>query len=213
LAHSVHLHGPAMAVLDDTSRVLATVSGLGVLGMPAAVRRDRRQRSGIDRVDSMSGEEFESRLAHLFHALGEDVRHTGRRGDFGADLVTARGEVLTVVQAKRYDGAVGIEAVQQVIGARRYYDADEARVVTNSVLTPAALALAQADGVQVVERGDLASLLAAHPEARRLPTPWFLCLQVASGALLVGYAAIAVCRLARLLLRAAARAARRLVGV
>lgn len=190
LARHLRGTGAVTAALDDAAVALAVASALGVLGVPAALRRGRRDRAGIDRVDQMTGEEFEARLALLFSDMGAQVQHTGRRGDFGADLVTERDGVRTVVQAKRYDGAVGIEAVQQVIGARRYYDAAKASVVTNSFLTPAALALARADGVEVVERDALVSLLAGHPDADRAAVPWALLRQVADGAVLVGYAAL-----------------------
>lgn len=203
--------------LGDLSIALVVTSSLALLGLPAAVRRGQHHRTGMADVDVMSGEEFEQRLAALFEALGEVVHHTGRRGDFGADLVTERAGVRTVVQAKRYEGAVGIEAVQQVVGARRYYEAERARVVTNSVLTPAALALATVADVEVVERGDLFRLLASHPErdrdrARaRGRTSVLLCRQVLDGALLVAFALRVTCRLGWRVLRAGARAGRRVV--
>lgn len=199
------------SALEDLSIALVVTSSLGVLGLPAAVRRERRHRIGIGDVDTMSGEEFEHRLAELFGELGEVVRHTGRRGDFGADLVTERAGVRTVVQAKRYEGTVGIEAVQQVIGARRYYEAERARVVTNSVLTPAALALATADDVEVLERDDLADLLASHPDPDRARTSWALCRQVIDGAVLVAFAVALASRLGWRLLRGGARGARRVI--
>ncbi len=211
LARRMGSAGPAGTV-DDVSIALMALSALGLLGLPAAVRRARQHRAGIDHVDTMSGEEFEHRLAALFGDLGEEVRHTGRRGDFGADLVTERAGVRTVVQAKRYEGAVGIEAVQQVIGARRYYGAQRARVVTNSVLTPAALALAQADDVEVVERDALVSLLAGHADRQRGRSAWILCRQVLDGALLVSYALWAACRLAWWIFSAGLHLARRIFG-
>jgi len=203
--------GGLAVVFGDVSIALGVVSVLGVLGLPASLRRARRERAGIAHVDAMSGEEFEHCLAVLFEELGEQVRHTGRRGDFGADLVTEHAGVRTVIQAKRYEGAVGIEAVQQVIGARRYYDAERARVVTNSVLTPAARALAQADGVDVVERDDLVSLLESRRDRDRSRVAWILCRQVLDGASLVVYASWGVCRLGWLVLRRSARVARRVL--
>jgi restriction system protein len=163
-----HLHagGTMQATLDGGALALSVAGVLALLGLPASLRRNRAMRSGIAEVDSMSGEEFERRLASLFVAMGYDVVRTGGSGDFGADLVVARrgGADRAVVQAKRYDGPVGIEAVQQVVGAARYYDADDAFVVTNSTCTPAAGALAAAGGVRLVDRDALTRLLAAYPE-------------------------------------------------
>lgn len=201
--------GAPAGILGGVSIALVALSALGVLGLPAALRRNRRRRAGIAEVDAMSGEEFEHRLASLYEDLGEEVRHTGRRGDFGADLVTERAGVRTVVQAKRYEGAVGIEAVQQVIGARRYYEAERARVVTNSVLTPAALALAQADDVEVVQRDDLVALLASHRDRDAGGVSWALCRQVLDGACLLGYALWRLCRLALQVLCGTLRVLRR----
>lgn len=142
---------------------LGSAGLLGLLGVPETVRRERLRRSGIRQIDAMSGAEFEERLAVLFRAFGYEVRRLGGTGDFGADLVLERDGGLCVVQAKRYSASVGIEAVQQVIGARRYYGAAEAMVVTNSSFTTAAAALAAADGIRLVERRELIRLLASQP--------------------------------------------------
>ena len=100
----------------------------------------------------MNGGEFEQRLAVLFRALGYRVSTTRATGDFGADLVLERDGVRTVVQAKRWDDSVGIEAVYEVVGAKAHYGASEAVVVTSSVLTPSAAELADDNGVALVER-------------------------------------------------------------
>src|SRR5688572_23484112 len=54
-----------------------------------------------DDIDSMTGPQFERRLVVLFRDLGYSATHTGRLGDFGADLVVERDGTRTVVQAKR----------------------------------------------------------------------------------------------------------------
>ncbi|MCM3118431.1 restriction endonuclease [Neobacillus sp. MER 74] len=60
-----------------------------------------------------------------------------------------------VVQAKRYSKDVGIKAVQEVMGAKSYYKADEAWVVSNSYFTKAAKELAQKGNVILVDRDTL----------------------------------------------------------
>ena len=157
------LHGGPWAWLGDAELVADALAALACLGVPAAIRRELVRRSGIDDVDAMSGAEFEARLAILFADLGYGVTATGARGDFGADLVLDGSGGRLVVQAKRYVGTVGIEAVQQVIGATRYYEAGRAIVVSKSTCTPAAAELATAHEVELVEREALVGLLAAHP--------------------------------------------------
>jgi hypothetical protein len=54
-----------------------------------------------------------------------------------------------VVQCKRSVSPVGISAVQEVLGARSHYGADEAWVVTDSTFTPAAQRLAKSARVRL----------------------------------------------------------------
>jgi restriction system protein len=183
--------GPAA----DVAAALSGVSVLAVLGLPAAVRRGRLHLAGIREIDAMTGPEFEERLALLYRAMGYAVRHTGCRGDFGADLVVERGDVREVVQAKRYDGAVGIEAVQQAVGALTYYDAGVATVVTNSRCTPAARVLASASGVELVEREALVRLLAAHTEGHGAAAARVLVTQLVEGGRLCAFVTRMVVRL------------------
>lgn len=209
----LHLHAAVLrdgpwAWLGEAAVALDVCGALALLGVPAAVRRERVTRSGIGDVDAMSGRDFEARLAALFAALGYAVTRTRATGDFGADLLLERDGERVSVQAKRYDGVVGIEAVQQVIGSTRYYDATQALVVTNSTCTPAAAALAAAHGVELMEREVLVGLLAAHPlAADRSPVVLLLGREVAGGAALVLFAAGMVLRIAWWTLRAALRLA------
>jgi HJR/Mrr/RecB family endonuclease/uncharacterized protein (DUF697 family) len=113
----------------------------------------------IDRVDLMTGEEFEEFLACCFRNLGYAVEMTPKTGDFGADLILAKGGKKTVVQAKRYQGKVGNSAVQEVVGAVKYYGARDAIVITNSNFTSNACKLARSNGVQLWGREELIDLV------------------------------------------------------
>jgi len=53
---------------------------------------------------------------------------------------------------------VGNKAVQEVVAAINFYDASEGWVITNSVFTPAAKALAQKNNVRLVDGSELARL-------------------------------------------------------
>jgi restriction system protein len=183
------LGGGSWGWLGDSALVLDAAAALACLGAPAEIRHERIRRAGMGSVDAMSGPEFEARLAALFADLGYSVTATGQRGDFGADLLLEGGGERLAVQAKRYAGAVGIEAVQQVIGATRYYDADRALVVTNSTCTPAAVELATAHGVELIEREALVGLLALHPLVEKgPPAPLRLAREIGGGVVLVCFA-------------------------
>ena len=108
-------------------------------------------------VGELKGTEFESYLTKLLVASGfTDVRGTPATGDQGADLIATWSGRRIAIQAKRYAGAVGNKAVQEVVGAVHFYSADEGWVVTNSRFTKAAKDLAQKSGVILVDGRDLA---------------------------------------------------------
>jgi HJR/Mrr/RecB family endonuclease/uncharacterized protein (DUF697 family) len=113
----------------------------------------------IDRVDRMTGEEFEEFLACCFRNLGYAVEMTPKTGDFGADLILYKAGKKTVIQAKRYQGKVGNSAVQEVVSAVKYYGAQDAIAITNSKFTSNAHKLAQANGVQLWGREQLIDLV------------------------------------------------------
>lgn len=106
-------------------------------------------RCGIDEIDRLSGTEFERRLAAMFVDSGHDVTRTPGSQDYGADLIIVRDGVRTVVQAKRWQGSVGVAAVQEVLAAKAYYNAVRALVVTNSHFTRQAQELARQARVQL----------------------------------------------------------------
>jgi len=109
-------------------------------------------RSGIRDIDRMEGSRFEDYLHWLFQQLKYKSTNIGDTGDFGCDLLLERDGQTIVVQAKRYDQTVGIEAIQQTIGAKGYYKADRGIVVTNSYFTRAAKELATANQIELWDR-------------------------------------------------------------
>lgn len=113
----------------------------------------------VERVDLMSGEQFEEFLAECFQRLGYDVKTTPKTNDFGADLILTKDDRKTVIQAKRYKSKVGNSAVQEVVAAIQYYGAKEAIVVTNSQFTSNARELAKVNNVQLWEREQLIDLI------------------------------------------------------
>lgn len=107
-----------------------------------------------------SGTEFEKFVAQVFAANGHHAAVTKGSGDYGVDLVL-NGEIA--VQAKFYGSVVGPSAVQEVVAGRAVYGCSEAWVVTNSTFTPAAVTLANANGVRLIA-GDELQWLAENPD-------------------------------------------------
>ena len=116
----------------------------------------------IEDTDSMTGSDFEQFLGRLFGAMGFTVEETPASGDQGADLILSRTGERLVVQAKRHAGSVGNSAVQEVVAAVSFYSATRGLVVTNSTFTSAAVALAAANGVELVDRDALGELISRH---------------------------------------------------
>jgi hypothetical protein len=83
---------------------------------------DQRARNVAEPVfDDLSGAEFEAYLARLLKRNGfENIRGTAASGDQGADLLATKANRTIVIQAKRYRGAVGNKAVQEVSAAVKF---------------------------------------------------------------------------------------------
>jgi len=109
----------------------------------------------LDAVDQMTGREFEEFLAKIFKQLGYQVMLTKASVDYGADLVIQKEGIKAVVQAKRKQGSVGIDAVQQVVAAIAYYNANLGMVITNSKFTENAKNLAASNQIELWDREDL----------------------------------------------------------
>ena len=116
-------------------------------------KKERYLTSGMADIDQMSGEEFEELLKYHFQEQGYKAQLTPKSHDYGADLVLKNGYGETiVVQAKRYGSSVGIKAIQEVIGARSYYNAQRAIVFTNNYFSNSAEQLAETSGVELYDR-------------------------------------------------------------
>lgn len=137
----------------------------------------RFQKAGMLDVDRLTGRQFEQYLQFLFEKSGFKTSLTPPQGDFGADLILERDGLRTAVQAKRFAGTVGVEAVQQVVAAMPFYECNRAIVVTNSYFSERAKALAKANQVELWDRKKLTSValslhkLEATPPLLRITEP------------------------------------------
>ena len=118
-------------------------------------KKKRYLKSSIRKIDAMSGEDFERLLATHFEKAGYKVTLTPTSNDYGADLILKKKGKTTVLQAKRYKGKVSNSAIQEIVAAMPYYNADHAMVVTNSYFTNNAKVLAEANQVELWDRTQL----------------------------------------------------------
>nr|WP_212118384.1 restriction endonuclease [Niallia circulans] len=116
------------------------------------LRQEKLKKSGILEVDKMKGKVFEEYLQVLLRSKGYKVNLTAATGDYGADLVLSTKDKKIVVQAKRYKKKVGLKAVQEVVSAKSYYQADECWVVTNNYFTEPAVKLSRSNRVRLIDR-------------------------------------------------------------
>ena len=123
------------------------------------VMRRIRRRHSCD-MDLMEGHEFEYYCADLLRRAGFlEVEVTRGSGDYGVDILAELGGVTYAVQCKRYDGPVGIKAVQEAYAGRDYYDRMVGAVMTNQYFTRPAVEVAQKLKILLWDRGYLESLL------------------------------------------------------
>lgn len=112
-------------------------------------------KSRIQEIDKMSGIEFEKFLKVHFEKQGYYVKLTPASNDYGADLILKKDNIVTVVQAKRHKGKIGNNAIQEIVGAKGYYNATQGMVITNSFYTSNAIALASANNIKLWNRNNL----------------------------------------------------------
>jgi restriction system protein len=149
--------------------VLAWVLIPTALGVCWLVGREmRKQKAAIhdarmreEHVPSMSPLEYEQFAARLLERAGWKVSHCGRAGDQGCDVVAELRGFKAVVQCKLYRVRVGNNAVQQIAGARRHYNAQIMVVVAPSGFTRSAEQLAASNGVNLMHHSQLHALESA----------------------------------------------------
>ena len=112
------------------------------------------------KLANLTGVEFEKLLYRLFEAMKYKVELIGKSGDQGGDLIADKDGGRILIQAKCYrDWSTGNFAIQQVVGAMKYYDCSKAMVITTSYFTPQATALAKSNNVELIPREQLQQLL------------------------------------------------------
>lgn len=139
-------------------RIISEGANLLIAAHKSATQARRESlalQSGIQQIDQMGGAAFEEYLADLFKRLGYIVENTKASHDYGADLIIRKNGNRIAVQVKRYEGSVGLGAVQEAVAAKSHYKCNLAMVVTNRYFTKSATKLAKSNKVILWDRASL----------------------------------------------------------
>ena len=111
--------------------------------------------SPIEKIDNMTGEEFELFLTQYFAEQGFKTTHTPVSGDYGIDLIIENDFVKIGVQAKCYSQKVTSSAIQEVVAGLKHYGLSSGMVITNNYFQPGAIRLAMDNNVTLWDRNKL----------------------------------------------------------
>ncbi|MCR5031590.1 MAG: restriction endonuclease [Lachnospiraceae bacterium] len=110
-------------------------------------------------LDELEGHDFEFYCAHLLERCGfQEVEVTRGSGDFGIDVLAEKDGISYAIQCKRYDGPVGVRAVQEAYAGRDYYDCMVGAVMTNQYFTQPAVEAARKLKILLWDRGYVESM-------------------------------------------------------
>lgn len=114
----------------------------------------------IETIRLLSPLKFEELIAAYFRQYGYRVRHTGRSGDHGVDLVVYTPENgKWIVQCKRWKGSVGEPLVRELYGAMFHEGASKAFLMTTGTFTQAAEAWAHGKPIILYDGEGLVKLI------------------------------------------------------
>ena len=122
----------------------------------------------LNRVDSMTGQEFELYCANLLKANGfTSVELTPGTGDQGVDIVAIKDGVKYAVQCKCYSQPLGNKPIQEVYAGKSFYQCHVGAVMTNSSFTAGAKELAKTTSVLLWDREKLINMAGCVEEIQQ----------------------------------------------
>lgn len=129
--------------------------------LPEELRLENLPMKPIEKVDVMTGEEFERYMEKYFIKKGYKVIRTPLSGDYGIDLIIEHEFGKIGVQLKCYFDKVPLKAVQEVVAGLNHYGLSSGMVITNSYFQPSAKRLANDNKITLWDRDTLIEKLEA----------------------------------------------------
>jgi len=113
------------------------------------------------RFEDFTPQDFEDFIAQLYKDMGYEVEQTSYSGDYGADIIVKKDSVKTAVQIKRYakTNKVGVQDINQVLGARDYYKCSNCSVVTTSSFSKSGVNLAKETQTELIDWDELLKMI------------------------------------------------------
>lgn len=115
----------------------------------------------LDKIDCMSGQEFEDFLINKLLPLEgyTNINGTSYTGDFGVDIIATKKDIKCAIQCKRFNEKVSIKAIQEIVAGRKHYKCNKAMVITNNYYTKNAKELAYDNKVELLDRDDIIRII------------------------------------------------------
>lgn len=110
-------------------------------------------------IENMSPYELEKYVRDIYAKKYKQAKLTPKQNDKGADVIaTKKNGEKWVIQVKHHKNNIGTSAIQEVLGAKEYYQADVAAVATSSDFTKSAKEYADRTGVEIINGEKLSRL-------------------------------------------------------
>lgn len=141
---------------------------------PVITQVETSKTPSLSDVDNMDGIQFEQWCAGLLRQIGySDVETTKSSGDQGVDILAKKEGIKYAIQCKCYSSPLGNKPVQEVNAGKIIYHCQIGVVMTNQHFTPGAKEAAEATGVLLWGREELARLVQVSQigEAQSCQTP------------------------------------------
>lgn len=115
----------------------------------------------LDKIDDMSGQEFELLLIEKLLPLDgyTNINGTSYTGDYGVDIIAEKNNIKCAIQCKRFNSKVSVRAIQEIVAGRKHYRCEKAIVITNNYYTKNAKELAFDNKVELLDRDDIIKMI------------------------------------------------------
>lgn len=149
--------------LDTDRRLIKYAQSLCSRDITNMIQEGKRDiASGIDFVDTLSGNEFELLISELYIAMGYSVKKTTQTRDGGIDIIAEKGNECFLIQCKRYTPKrkVSINAVRELNGVINVLKkANKGIIISSTGFTKPAENFATKSQIQLFDRRDVERML------------------------------------------------------